>query len=80
MLVLTRKIDEAIMIGDDIKITILGIEGNQVKVGVDAPKNVPLHRMEIYLEIKKVNEETLQSGSSDLEEIRSFLDSLKKDE
>ncbi|EJF7711337.1 carbon storage regulator CsrA [Providencia rettgeri] len=48
MLILTRRVSEEIMIGDDIKIKILGVKGNQVRIGVEAPKDVAVHREEIY--------------------------------
>lgn len=51
MLVMTRRIGEKIMIGSDITVTILGVQGNQVRVGVDAPRDVPVHREEIFLRI-----------------------------
>lgn len=52
MLILTRKVGESLLIGDDISVTILNIRGNQVKIGVDAPKDVSVHREEIYQRIK----------------------------
>lgn len=55
MLVLTRKVDESIMIGDDIRITVVAVKGDHVRVGVDAPKNVPIHRREVYEEILGAN-------------------------
>ncbi|GGN53653.1 carbon storage regulator CsrA [Oceanobacillus indicireducens] len=55
MLVLTRKKNEAIQIGDDIEIKVLGMEGDQVKLGIEAPKSVDIHRKEIYLDIKEQN-------------------------
>lgn len=48
MLILTRRISETVMIGDDVTITILGVNGNQVRVGIDAPRDVEVHREEIY--------------------------------
>jgi carbon storage regulator len=56
MLVLTRKKNESIVIGDDVTITIVEVRGDQVKLGINAPKNVSVHREEIYLEIQKENQ------------------------
>jgi carbon storage regulator len=53
MLILTRRIHETIVIADNVRITILGVKGNQVRVGVDAPKSVPVHREEIYARIQR---------------------------
>ena len=55
MLILTRRNGESLMIGDDVKITILGIKGNQVRIGIDAPREVEVHREEIYERIKREN-------------------------
>ena len=52
MLILTRRISESIIIGDDVKITVLGVKGNQVRLGIDAPKDLSVHREEIYERIK----------------------------
>ncbi len=52
MLILTRRIGEVLRIGDDVAITVLGIKGNQVRIGIDAPKDVAVHREEIYQRIK----------------------------
>ena len=52
MLILTRRAGETLMIGDDISITVLGVNGNQVKIGVNAPKDIDVHREEIYIRIK----------------------------
>jgi carbon storage regulator len=53
MLILTRRVGETVMIGDDVTITVLGVKGNQVRVGINAPKNVAVHREEIYERIKR---------------------------
>lgn len=52
MLILTRRVGETLVIGDDISVTVLGVKGNQVRLGVDAPKDVSVHREEIYQRIK----------------------------
>lgn len=52
MLILTRRVGESLMIGDEINVTVLSIRGNQVRIGVNAPKNVSVHREEIYERIK----------------------------
>jgi len=52
MLILTRRIGETLMIGDDVSITVIGVKGNQVRIGIDAPKEVAVHREEIFNRIK----------------------------
>ncbi|WP_214847108.1 carbon storage regulator CsrA [Exiguobacterium sp. s193] len=61
MLVLKRKTGEAIQIGDDIELTILAIEGDQIKIGIDAPRQIDIHRKEIYLAIQDENAEASRS-------------------
>ncbi|MED0660818.1 carbon storage regulator CsrA [Bacillus smithii] len=65
MLVLTRKKGETIQIGDDIEITVLAVKGDQVKIGIQAPKHVDIHRKEVYLEIQAENAKASQ-GIADL--------------
>jgi len=62
MLILTRRVGETLMIGDEVTVTVLGVKGNQVRIGVNAPKEVAVHREEIYDKIK--NEEKQGSGDS----------------
>lgn len=52
MLILTRRVGETLMIGDDVSVTVLGVKGNQVRIGIDAPKDVAVHREEIYDRIR----------------------------
>ncbi|MGA9230669.1 MAG: carbon storage regulator CsrA [Exiguobacterium oxidotolerans] len=61
MLVLKRKTGEAIQIGDDIELTVLAIEGDQIKLGIEAPRHIDIHRKEIYLAIQDENAEASRS-------------------
>ncbi|BCJ92937.1 carbon storage regulator [Anaerocolumna cellulosilytica] len=64
MLALTRKINESIIIGNDIEISILEIKGDQVKIGINAPKSIPIYRKEIYVQIQEANKEAVESQIS----------------
>lgn len=64
MLALSRKVNESLIIGNDIEITILEIKGDQVKVGISAPKSVPIYRKEIYLQIQESNKEAMEESIS----------------
>ncbi|MCM3024046.1 carbon storage regulator CsrA [Heyndrickxia ginsengihumi] len=71
MLILTRKKGESIKIGDDIEITIAAIQGEQVKIGISAPKHIEIHRKEVYMDIQQENAEAVIG-------IKGLLDLLKK--
>lgn len=63
MLILTRRIGETLMVGDEVTVTVLGVKGNQVRIGVTAPKDVSVHRQEVYDKIQK--ESSVSSDTTD---------------
>ena len=71
MLALSRKQGEAIMIGTDIEITVLEVKGDQIKIGIAAPKSVPVYRKEIYAQIHEANRETV--SNLDIESLKKLL-------
>ncbi len=62
MLILTRRIGETLVVGDEVTVTVLAVKGNQVRIGVTAPKDVSVHRQEVYDKIQSENEVSSQSG------------------
>ena len=64
MLILTRRVGETVMIGNEVTVTVLGVKGNQVRVGVNAPKDVAVHREEIYERIKREQDHASNAGAS----------------
>ena len=77
MLILTRKSGEAIRIGDDITISVVDIRGNQVRLGIDAPRTVTVHRQEVYDQIQEQNREAALVSLSDKEKIQSLWQKRK---
>lgn len=76
MLVLTRKKNESIIINDDIEITIVDVQGDQVRIGISAPKNVSIYRKEIFLEIKEENRKA--SSGLNINALSKITDKIKK--
>lgn len=73
MLILTRKLGESITIGDDIKVTVLGIYGRQVRLGIEAPLKVVVHREEIYVKIQNENQKAAKTIKEDLANVMQVL-------
>jgi len=63
MLILTRRVGETLMIGNEVTVTVLGVKGNQVRIGVNAPKDVAVHREEIFERIKREEDQDSRSGA-----------------
>ena len=78
MLVLTRKAGEGIIIGDDIKITVVELKGGGVRIGIDAPREMKVHRQEVFDKIKLENKEATQWDIADLNELSTILDAGRK--
>ena len=76
MLILTRKLGERINIGDDIIVALVEIKGSQVKLGIDAPKSIGIHRHEIYERIRKANLESSDVSDSDLARAAAILQNI----
>ncbi len=77
MLVLTRKVNQSIMIGDDIEVVVLEVRGEQVRLGIKAPRNVTVHRREIYDAIQKENLMSAQTQPEDVPEAPPKAGSVK---
>lgn len=75
MLVLTRKINQSIQIGNDIELTILSLDKDQVKIGIQAPKNIEIHRKEIYIAIQEENAEAAKASA--IAALKSFIKEKK---
>ena len=77
MLVLTRKVDESIIIGDNIEVKLLAVDGSSIKLGIQAPRTVPVHRKEVYEEIVRENMAAKDAQPSDLEHLKKLLKARK---
>lgn len=78
MLILTRKLGERIRIGDEISVTLLEIKGVQVKIGIEAPPSVEIHRQEVYEKIQETNRNAAQVNGADFIQAAALLQNLQK--
>ncbi len=77
MLVLTRKLGEKIRIGDNISVSIVELDGRHVKIGIDAPRNVTVHREEVYIRIEEENKNAAESKQANIQEIAKLFQGKK---
>lgn len=73
MLALSRKLGETIVIGDEVEITVLDIQRDQIKLGIKAPRSVPIHRKEIYLQIQEENKEAMNTSKDAANKLKDFM-------
>lgn len=78
MLVLTRKTNESIMIGDEIEVVVVAVHGEQIKLGITAPKHIAVHRREVYDAIQKENVEASKRAQTDLKDVAKLFKDKKK--
>ena len=79
MLILTRRPGESLHVGDNIKITILAVQGKQIKIGLDVPEDIPVYREEVYLRVLEQNRMALQSSDQDLFAVTKLWEKNKND-
>lgn len=73
MLALTRKVGESIVIADNIEITVISVTGDQIKLGIDAPKNISIHRKEIYLQIQEENKASASTSDVGAQALKDLM-------
>lgn len=74
MLILTRRVGESIVVGDDIVLTVFEVRGDAVRIGIDAPRSVRVNRKEVYEEIQRSNEQAVSTSDEALEKLRSAIE------
>ncbi len=79
MLVLSRRVGESITIGDDVVVTVLEVRGDVVRVGIDAPRSLPVHRSELLAELESSNKEAASPSDDAVRSLRQALSNRKKD-
>lgn len=79
MLVLTRKLNESIQIGDEIVVTVLSVHGDQVKLGIQAPKHIDIYRKEVYVSIQQANKQAAEQTMEHVNALMNFAQNAKKE-
>lgn len=79
MLVLTRKLNESIQIGDEIVVTVLSVHGDQVKLGIQAPKHIDIYRKEVYVSIQQANKQAADQTMEHVNALMNFAKNAKKE-
>lgn len=73
MLILTRRVGESIVVGDDVTVTVFEVRGDAVRIGIDAPRSVQVHRQEVYDELRRVNEQSVSPSDAAVDALRGAL-------
>ena len=73
MLILTRRVGESIVVGDDITVTVFEVRGDAVRIGIDAPRTVQVHRQEVYEELRRANEQAVSTSDDAVDALRGAL-------
>ncbi len=78
MLILTRRPGESLYLGDDIKVTVLNVQGKQIKLGLDVPRDMTVYREEVYLRVQEQNQDALEAKDEDVLAVTSLWQPTKK--
>ncbi len=73
MLILTRRVGESVVIGDDIVVTVVEVRGDSVRIGIDAPRSVDVHREEVYRELQQANRQAASPDADSIEALKAFI-------
>ncbi|MDQ1731186.1 MAG: carbon storage regulator [Pseudonocardiales bacterium] len=80
MLILTRRVGESIVVGDDITVTVFEVRGEAVRIGIEAPRSVQVHRQEVYEELRRTNEQAVSPSDDAIESLRNALPTAEDDD
>jgi carbon storage regulator len=80
VLILTRRVGESIVVGDDITVTVFEVRGEAVRIGIEAPRSVQVHRQEVYEELRRTNEQAVSPSDDAIESLRNALPTAEDDD